>query len=100
MTQPDAGAGIMAAMDPLVDIIERLFRPNEGGFSEDLARYVLSIHFTDAQKARYAALADKVDQGAMDIDEERELESYVCANEMLTMLHLKARLSLRRQPAA
>jgi hypothetical protein len=87
-------------MDPLVDIIESLLKPHEGGFSEELARYVLSIHFTDAQKARYAALADKVDQGGMGIDEERELESYVCANEMLSMLHSKARLSLRRQPAA
>ena len=91
---------MMAAMDPLVEIIERLLRPNEGGFSEELARYVLSIHFTDAQKSRYAALADKVDRGGMDIDEQRELESYVCANEMLTLLHLKARTSLRRQPAA
>jgi hypothetical protein len=36
----------------------------------------------------------------MDIDEQRELESYVCANEMLMLLQSKARLSLRRQPAA
>jgi hypothetical protein len=87
-------------MDPLVDVIERLLKPQEAAFSEELARYVLSIHFTDEQKRRYAELADKVDQGGMGIDEERELESYVCANEMLTLLQLKARLSLRRQPAA
>jgi hypothetical protein len=87
-------------MDPLVDVIQKLLKPHEGAFSEELARYVLSIHFTDAQKARYAELAEKVDQGGMSIDDERELESYVCANELLTMLHVKARLSLRRQPAA
>jgi hypothetical protein len=91
---------MMVFMDALVDIIETLIKPNEGAFSEELARYVLSIHFSDAQKVRYAELADKVDQGGMGIGEQRELESYVCANEMLTMLHLKARLSLRRQPAA
>jgi hypothetical protein len=87
-------------MDPLVDIIGTLLKPHEAGFSEELARYVLSVHFSEPQKARYAELADKVDQGGMTIDEQRELESYVCANEMLTMLHVKARLSLRRQPAA
>ena len=91
---------MMTSMDPLVDLIEKLLKPQEGGFSEELARYVLSIHFTDAQRSRYAVLVDKVDRGGMSIDEERELESYVCANEMLTMLHSKARLSLRRQPAA
>lgn len=87
-------------MDPLVDLIDRLLKPHEGGFSEELARYVLSIGFTDAQKKRYAELADKVDRGGMSIDEQRELESFVCANELLMMLHSKARLSLRRQPAA
>ena len=92
--------GTMFLMDPLVHIIEALLKPQEAGFSEELARYVLSVHFTEAQKRRYAELADKVDQGGMDIHEQRELESYVCANEMLMMLHSKARISLRRQPAA
>lgn len=87
-------------MDPLVDIIDKLFKPQEGGFSEELARYVLSIHFTEAQKSRYVDLADKADRGGMSIEDRRELESYVCANELLTILHLKSRLSLRRQPAA
>jgi hypothetical protein len=87
-------------MDPLVDIIEELFKPREGGFSEELARFILSMQFTEAQKARYGELADKVDQGGMSIEDQRELESYVCANEMLMMLQSKARLSLRHQPAA
>ena len=87
-------------MDPLVDVIERLLKPQDGGFSEELARFVLSVHFTEAQRQRYADLADKVDRGGMGVDEQRELESYVCANEMLMMLHSKARLSLRHQPAA
>lgn len=92
--------GMMPSMDPLVDVIEKLFKPHEGGFSEELARYVLSIHFTDAQRRRYAELADRVDRGGIGADEERELESFACANEMLMMLQAKARLSLRRQPAA
>ena len=87
-------------MDPLVDVIERLLKPQDGGFSEELARFVLSVHFTDAQRQRYAELADKVDRGGMDMDEQRELESYVSANELLMMLHSKARISLRHQPAA
>jgi hypothetical protein len=91
---------MMVPMDPLVDVIERLFKPHEGGFSEELARYVLSIHFTEAQQSRYTALAGKINQGEISSDEQRELESYVCANEMLMLLHLKARTSLRRQPAA
>ena len=90
----------MSRMDPLVAVIERLFKPSEGGFSEDLARYLLSVHFTDAEKRRYAELADQVDRGGMSLEDQRELESFVCANEMLMMLHAKARLSLRRQPAA
>ena len=87
-------------MDPLVDVIERLLKPQDGGFSEELARFVLSVHFTDVQRQRYAELAEKVDRGGMNIDEQRELESYACANELLMMLHSKARISLRHQPAA
>ena len=92
--------GILKIMGLSFELLERMLKPHEGGLSEELSRYILSLHFTDAEKQRYLELADKVDQGPMTPEEQQELENFVELNEFLTLIQSKARLSLRRQPAA
>ena len=83
-----------------LDLLDTLFKPKEGGFSEELSRFVLSIEFNDEQKARYMELAAKSNEGTLTKDEREELELFVVVNDLLMILQSKARLSLRRQPAA
>src|SRR5438477_170033 len=92
--------GILTSMDKALELLDELFKPQEGGFSEELSRFILSLHFTDTQKKRYLALAEKVTQKSLTLEEQNELESFVCINEILSLLHSKARRSLRRLPAA
>ncbi len=87
-------------MEKPLDVLDQLIRPGDGGFSEELSRFLLSVHFTDAQKKRYLELAEKVTQSPLELDEQRELERFVYLNEFLSVLHSKARNSLRKQPAA
>jgi len=90
----------LQTMDKALELLDELFKPGEGGFSEELSRFILSIHFTDVQKNRYLALAEKVTQENLTPEEQNELESFVCVNEILSLMQAKARLSLRRLPAA
>jgi len=99
MLHPD-NSGMMRDMNKALELLDVLFRPSDGGFSEELSRFVLSLHFTDAQKDRYLELAEKVTQAPLTTEEQEELESFVYINHILGVLQSKARLSLRRQPAA
>jgi hypothetical protein len=45
------------------NILDRIIEPHRGGFSEEHARYVLSLGFTPEEHARYADLAAKAQEG-------------------------------------
>ena len=82
-------------------LLESIIRPGEGGMSPELAKYVLSLDFTPEQHARYAELAPKAESGAMTEGEAIEIDEFLAANALLTLLHAKARQSLKQhQPAA
>ena len=84
-----------------VRLLEGIIRPGEGGFSPDLARYVLTLDFTPEQQAQYAALAEKAEAGTLTDAEAAEIDEYLAANALLTVLQSKARQSLKHhQPAA
>ena len=87
-------------MDKALELLNELFKPGEGGFSEELSRFLLSLHLSEGQKQRYLELAGKVTQSPLSTEEHHELESFVRVNEILVLLQSKARFSLRRQPAA
>jgi hypothetical protein len=84
-----------------VSIIERIIEPHKGGFSSEHAQYVLSLDFSAEERVRYAELARKVQEAGLTEQEEAELDEYLAANALLTVLQSKARISLKKHnPAA
>ena len=82
-------------------IIERIIEPQKGGFSNEHARYVLSLDFSTEEQARYAELARKVQVTPLTEQEAAELDEFLAANALLTILQSKARNSLKKHtPAA
>jgi hypothetical protein len=83
------------------DILESLIEPEQGNFSADLARYVLSLKFSLEQQARFEELSYKAQDGALSPEEERALDAFLSANTLLIILKSKATRSLdQHSPAA
>lgn len=80
--------------------MERIIEPQRGSFSSEHARYVLSLDFPAAEQARYAELARKVQDAGLTAQEEAELDEFLAANALLTILQSKARLSLKKHNQA
>lgn len=81
-------------MADIGDIFSSLLVPEEGTFSPELAQYLLSLRFPAASVARYQELADRVSDGTLTDEEKSELDSYVQADAILSILKAKARLSM------
>ena len=88
--------GVMVAKAQ-TDILSNLLRSNEGDFTSDFARYVLSLHFLESDHRRMAELGEKCNAGRLTQDEREEYEWYVLVGEFLTLMQLKARSSLQAQ---
>lgn len=85
----------------LDDIFEGLLSTTPYDFSAEFAHYVLGLKFSDEQIARYESLAARAQDGSLAADEAAELEAFVNANMLLTVLKNKARRSLiQHSPAA
>jgi hypothetical protein len=88
-------------MSKRTSILESLIEPEEGSFSPELARYVLSLGFSEKQQARCQTLSRKARSGKLSEEEAGELDEFIEANSLLIVLKSKARRSLkRRSPAA
>jgi hypothetical protein len=61
-----------------------------------MPEYVLSLDFSPKDHARYAKLAQKVQDGNLTRQEESKLDEFVAANALLTILQSKARISLKK----
>ena len=87
-------------MSPVTRIWTRLVAPDDANLSPEVARYFLSVGFSDEEKSRYQSLSSR-DHSDLTTAERSELESFVHASTALMLLQSKARLSLRKQqPAA
>ena len=90
----------MTGMSPAATIWTSIVVPDEANLAPEVAKYFLSIGFTDSEKARYQSLAER-EQVGLTPEERAELEALVQASTILMLLQSKARLSLmRQQPAA
>jgi hypothetical protein len=81
-------------------VLDRIIEPRTGGFSDEHARYILSLDFAPEEQARYAELAEKVQLGNLTEQEQADLDEFVTANALLTILQSKARISLRKHNSA
>ena len=79
------------------DIWGRLIQPGNGSFPEEAARAVLSINFSDTDKARMHDLAQRNGEGNLSAPERQELETYIRVADVLALLHAKARRSLKKR---
>lgn len=77
-------------------VLERVIQPRTGGFSDEHARYILSLDFSPEEQARYAELARKVQVGALTGQEQADLDEFVAVNSLLTILQSKARISPKK----
>jgi hypothetical protein len=74
----------------------RVLSPEKNGLSPEAARSLLQLGFGDRDKARMNELAGKNQEGRLSPEERQELEAYVKVGDVLSLLHLKARKSLKR----
>jgi hypothetical protein len=82
-------------------VLERAIAPEMGGMSDALARQVLSMDFPPEDHARVEELSDKARLGTLSESDATDLDDYIAANDLLTILKAKARTSLQqRTPAA
>jgi hypothetical protein len=77
-------------------IFERLLRNGNEDLNPDLARYLLTLGFSDQDKARMQELAVRNQDGAATPVEVEELLSYAKAGCLLGILQSKARKALKR----
>jgi hypothetical protein len=80
-----------------IAIFGRLLSEPKGNMSPALARYVLTLGFTDADQSRMRDLAARNQQGGLSGDEHEELMSYVKAGHLLALVHSKARKALKKR---
>jgi predicted XRE-type DNA-binding protein len=80
-----------------IAIFGRILSQHKRGMSADLARYVLTLGFTDADQARMELLAAANQQRSLSPDDREELMGYVKAGHLLALLHSNARQSLKKR---
>ena len=73
-------------------------KPEKGELSPEAARAILKFGFAPHDQDRMGILSRKAREDALGVDERAELEAYLRVNDLLTILHSKARQSLRNSP--
>jgi hypothetical protein len=86
--------------DTIVSILQRLIEAGQGSLSPAAAQTILQIHFGDADQARVRELASRSNDGTLTVEEAVEYDSYLAADEVLSLWQSKARLFLKNHSSA
>ncbi len=81
-------------------VLQRVIDPKRGDLSAELAYYILTLDFPEADHIRYAQLAGKAEQGALNDPEWAELEDFLNVNDFLASIQAKARASMKNRNSA
>lgn len=82
-------------------LLARVLTNGQGCYPEGIARYLLKVAFSEADKARMSDLARRNQQGPpLSRTEHDELMSYVKVGDLLSLLQTQARRSLRKRKAS
>jgi hypothetical protein len=81
-------------------ILERIIEPSAGGFSSELAKYILGLDFSPEEQARCQALSAKAQAGTLTAEEQADLDELLGVNSLLMILQSKARISLGKHSSA
>jgi hypothetical protein len=79
--------------------LERILQPTQGDLPADYAKRILALDFAEADHARYRDLSEKAQLGQLTEQERIELDDLLTANDVLTILRAKARMSLKSSAA-
>ena len=77
-------------------ILGRLMEKLDRDLSPDAAKYLLSIRFEERDIARMNELSELARQGALDTQEEAELDSYIHVSNLLGTMQSRARRALQQ----
>jgi hypothetical protein len=83
-----------------IAIFARIIQSDKGDLAPGLAKYILTLGFSEADQRRMKELADSNQDGTLTDEERAELASYVRAPHLLALMHSKARKSLKRRRAS
>ena len=86
--------------DTIVSILQRLIEAGDGALSPAAAKSILQIQFPEADQARVRELAARSAQGILTPEEAAEYDSYIAADDVLSLWQSKARLFLKGHPSA
>ncbi|MEX2177038.1 MAG: hypothetical protein WD872_21930 [Pirellulaceae bacterium] len=82
------------------EILAEVFATGDSAMFPELARWILSLHFTQVQQARVQNLAELGNERTLSPAECAEVEKFRRVGNLLTLLRSKARLALRRSKPA
>lgn len=85
-----------AVVAPDSQTLAGFLMPDEGRFTVESARFLLSLTFDQETQDRAQELMDKNSEGQLTAAEKEELEQIVNANTYLGILQSKARLFLKK----
>jgi hypothetical protein len=77
-----------------VTILARILGNENGQLPQDLARYILTLGFSDRDKARMHDLAVRNQEDALTRAEKAEMHAFGKAGDLLSILKAKARRTL------
>lgn len=80
-----------------IAILGRIIGRDKGGLSTSVARYLLSLDFTEEDKTHMHDLAVRNQEGTLSAAEREELVAYAKAGCLLGIFHAKARKTLRQR---
>jgi len=75
-------------------ILDRVFRPDAGGWTRAGAEAILSVGFSETDRERMADLLEKAKAGELLPEEATALENYRHIGRLLELMKSKARRSL------
>ncbi|NLS94415.1 MAG: hypothetical protein GXX96_19840 [Planctomycetaceae bacterium] len=78
------------------EILARIVDPSNPSFTPDVARSILELQFTEADRHEMNDLAEKARSGTLSDEESTKLHAYLFVGGMVDLMHSKARLSLRQ----
>ena len=92
----------MAIANPNTElaILTRVVAPDQSGLPAEVARAFLTPVFVDDDSDRMNTLAARARESTLSADEQAELDLYERIGYLLSLLHSRARLSLRTSSAA
>lgn len=80
-----------------VAILDRVLGPDDGAFTADAARSLLSLKFKAEDERRMNRLAAKARKGTLTDRERFQAEQFNLVSHLLALLQAKARQALRQQ---